>query len=283
MATFPTPEPISVTIDVIMGDIRVSAGDRADTVVEVRPADPVSAEDVRVAQGTEVTYSRGRLVVKAPKPKGYRAGPVRGGGAIDVTIELPEGSAVLAASAWAAFHSEGRLGECRIDTVNSDIQLDQTGKLRLVAVRGGITVGRVAGDAEITNVSGEVRVAKVDGAAVIKNEHGDSTIGEVTGPLRISGTNGDFTVEQARGNVKAKTAHGSVRIDEITRGAVEITTAFGDIELGIRKGTAAKLDVRTISGQIRNSLQDVDGPAQSDEIVEVRAETFNGDVVIRRS
>lgn len=282
MATFQTPEPISVTIDVIIGDIRVSASDRADTVVEVRPADLGSAEDVKVAERTEVTYSRGKLVVKAPKPKGYRAGPVRGG-SIDVTIELPEGSDVLAASAWAAFHSEGRLGECRIETVNSDIQLDQTGKLRLVAVRGGITVGRVAGDAEITNVSGEVRVAKVDGAAVIKNEHGDSTIGEVTGPLRISGTNGDFSVEQARGNVKAKTAHGSVRIGEIARGTVEITTAFGDIEFGIREGTAAKLEVRTISGQIRNSLQDVDGPAQTDEIVEVRAETFNGDVVIRRS
>jgi hypothetical protein len=281
MATFQTPEPISVKIDVVMGDIQVSAGDRADTVVEVRPSDPASADDRTAAERTEVSYSRGKLLVKAPKPKGFRSGP--GGGSVDVTIDLPEGSDVLGGSAWAAFHGEGRLGECRIETVNSDIQLDQTGKLRLVAVRGGITVGRVVGDAEITNASGEVRVDKIEGAAVIKNEHGESVIGEVTGPLRISGTNGDFSVERAFGDVKAKAGYGSVRIGEIVRGTVGIVTAFGDIEVGIREGTAAKLDVRTVSGQIRNSLQDVDGPAQTDEIVEVRAETFNGDVVIRRS
>jgi hypothetical protein len=282
MATFQTPEPISATIDVMMGDVQISASDRADTVVEVRPSDPGSAGDVEAAERAKVTYSRGQLLVKVPKPKGFRTGPFRGG-SVDVTIELPEGSAVIAGSAWAAFHAEGRLGACRIETVRSDIQLDQTGKLRIGAVGGGVIVGRVVGDAEITNVSGDVRVAKVDGTAMIKNEHGDSTIGEVTGPLRLSGTNGGFSVEQALGNVKARTAHGSVRISEIVRGKVEIATGFGDIEIGIRQGTAAKLEARTVSGQIRNSLQDVDGPAQTDEIVEVRAETFNGDVVIRRS
>lgn len=282
MATFRTPEPISVTIDVVMGDIQISAGNRTDTVVEVRPSDPDNAGDVSAAERVKVTCARGRLLVKAPKPKGFRTGPFRGG-SVGVTIELPEGSDVVAGSALASFNCEGRLGECRIETVSSDIELDQTGKLRLVAVRGGVTVGRVVGDAEITNVSGDVRVAKIDGTAVIKNEHGDSTIGEVTGPLRLSGTNGDFSVEQAHGNVKAKTAHGSVRIGEIVRGTVDITTAFGDIEIGICQGTAAKLDARTISGRIHNSLQDVDGPAQTDEIVELRAETLNGDVVIRRS
>jgi DUF4097 and DUF4098 domain-containing protein YvlB len=282
MATFQTPEPISATIDVFMGDVQVSASSRTDTVVEVRPSDPGSAGDVEAAERVKVTCSRGQLLVKAPKPKGFRTGPSRGG-SVDVTIELPEGSNVAAGSAWATFRTDGRLGECRIETLRSDIHLDQTGKLRVGAVGGGIIVGRVVGDAEITNVSGEVRVTKIDGTAVIKNEHGDSTIGEVTGPLRLSSTNGDFSVGQALGNVKAKTAHGTVRIGEIVRGKVEITTAFGDIEIGIRQGTAAKLEARTVSGQIRNSLQDVDGPAQTDEIAEVRAETFNGDVVIRRS
>jgi hypothetical protein len=281
MATFQTPEPISVTIDVVMGDIQVAAGDRADTVVEVRPSDPASADDRKAVERTEVSFSRGKLLVKAPKPKGFRSG--RGRGSVDVTIDLPEDSDVLVGSAWAAFHGTGRFGECRIETVNSDIQLDQTGKLRLFALRGGIIVGRVVGAAEITNVSGKVQVAKIEGAAVIKSEHGDSVIGEVTGPLRISGTNGDFSVEHAFGDVKAKTAHGSVRIGEIVRGTVGIVTVFGDIEVGIREGTAAKLDIRTTSGQIRNSLQDVAGPTQTDEIVEVRADTLSGDVVIRRS
>ena len=40
MPTFDTPEPIAVTLDVGVGDIRVVAGDRTDTIVDVRPSDP---------------------------------------------------------------------------------------------------------------------------------------------------------------------------------------------------------------------------------------------------
>jgi len=40
MATFNTPEPISATVDIIFGDIRFEAADRADTVVKVRHVDP---------------------------------------------------------------------------------------------------------------------------------------------------------------------------------------------------------------------------------------------------
>lgn len=37
MPSFDTPEPISATAHVEAGSIRFTAGDRADTVVEVRP------------------------------------------------------------------------------------------------------------------------------------------------------------------------------------------------------------------------------------------------------
>ena len=39
MATFDTPEPITATIEVAVGDVRVSAGDHDTTVVDVRPGD----------------------------------------------------------------------------------------------------------------------------------------------------------------------------------------------------------------------------------------------------
>ncbi|MGI8415742.1 MAG: DUF4097 family beta strand repeat-containing protein, partial [Nakamurella sp.] len=35
MPTFGTPEPITVTIDLPIGDVRLTASDREDTVVEV--------------------------------------------------------------------------------------------------------------------------------------------------------------------------------------------------------------------------------------------------------
>src|SRR3712207_7880717 len=45
MPVFATPEPISVTIDLSVGDVRLVAGDRTDTVVEVRPSDESRSEE----------------------------------------------------------------------------------------------------------------------------------------------------------------------------------------------------------------------------------------------
>jgi hypothetical protein len=39
MPIFTTPEPISVAIELVVGDVRITAGDRAHTVVEVGPSD----------------------------------------------------------------------------------------------------------------------------------------------------------------------------------------------------------------------------------------------------
>ena len=40
MPTFETPEPISVSLELGVGDVRIAASERTDTVVEVRPSDP---------------------------------------------------------------------------------------------------------------------------------------------------------------------------------------------------------------------------------------------------
>ena len=65
MPTFPTPEPIEATVQV-MGDVRITASDRADTDVVVRPRDPSKAGDVRLAEQAFVECTGDRLLVKTP-------------------------------------------------------------------------------------------------------------------------------------------------------------------------------------------------------------------------
>src|SRR5262249_15902452 len=87
MPTFDTPQPISVNLELGVGDIRIAASDRDDTVVEVRPTDPGKKADVTAAEQTRVEYVDGRLLVKAPK--GFRQYGRRGDGeSIDVEIAL---------------------------------------------------------------------------------------------------------------------------------------------------------------------------------------------------
>src|SRR5689334_4645032 len=66
---FATPEPIIVNVEVGGGDVRLIAGDRTDTSVEVRPGNRTRSADVRAAEMTRVEYANGRLRVKGPKAR----------------------------------------------------------------------------------------------------------------------------------------------------------------------------------------------------------------------
>ena len=65
--TFDTPEPISATIAVVIGDVRISAGDRDTTAVDVRPSDPLERRGPQAAEQTIVECAGGHLRVRAPK------------------------------------------------------------------------------------------------------------------------------------------------------------------------------------------------------------------------
>lgn len=282
MATFDTPEPISARIAVTTGEVLITAGKRLDTVVEVRPSNPSKAADVRAAEQVKVDCSRGKLVVKGPSLRGSSGLPPHGG-SIDVTIEVPTGSTVRGSVAWGALRSQGVLGECRLEVAEGDLRLDRTGPVHLSTSRGEITVARVEGDAKIGNGSGAIHVDEIDGSATISNDMGEVRIGEISGSLRLTGMHNDFRVDRPHAGVEVKTVHGAVRVAEVTRGSVEITAASAHIDVGICAGTAAKLDVNTVSGSVHNQLQGVDGPAHGDQLVKVRARTLDGDIVIRRA
>ncbi|MER5579781.1 DUF4097 family beta strand repeat-containing protein [Streptomyces massasporeus] len=278
MPSFDTPEPISATAHVEAGSIQFTAGDRVDTVVEVRPRDPKKDLDVRAADQTEVTYAGGALTVRTPKSSLFGRT-----GTVDVTVELPTGSHVDTTGSWTQVLGEGRLGEVRVKTSSGDVRFDATGPLKLTASHGSITVDRVDGAAEITTSSGSLRVGLVDGPAVLKNSHGTTTVDVATGELRVSGANGDIEIRRAEDAVTATTAHGTLRVGEVARGTVQLETSYGAIDIGVREGTAAWLDVSSVSGQVRNTLTTSDAPEKTENTVRVRARTKHGNIDIRRA
>ncbi|MEU1625479.1 DUF4097 family beta strand repeat-containing protein [Streptomyces sp. NPDC020096] len=278
MPDFDTPEPISVTLEFDIGVARITASQRTNTVVEVLPRDGADDADVRAAQQTKVTYSGGKLLVKGPKKRSLFGSS----GALDVSIELPSGSHVHATSPMADFTCEGQLGDCRLKTSAGDIQVAEAGTANLKTSHGDIGLDRASGDAEIAG-AGRIVVGEIAGALTVKNVNGEITIGEVTGDLRANSSNGRISVGIAHAGVDARSAYGGIQVGEVARGQVQLQTATGDVEVGIREATAAWLDVNSRFGGVRNSLGPAEGPGTSDETVEVRARTGLGDIVIRRS
>jgi DUF4097 and DUF4098 domain-containing protein YvlB len=280
MPTFDTPAPISATIALAHGDVRITAGDTATTIVKVEPGDASNDEDRRAAEQTRVEYANRQLLVKAPKLRSWL--PRSTGGEVHVTIELPARSSVHGSAALGDFHCDGPLDDCRIKTGIGRIQLDEAATLNLKTGIGDITVDRATGHTDVTAGSGDVRVRELDSSAVIKNSNGDTWIGTAGGDLRVKAANGNIAVDESRASVGAKSANGDVRLGDVVRGSVVLETQLGDLEVGIREGTAAWLDVRANAGRVHNALESGEAPESPAEAVEVRARTSAGDVVIRR-
>jgi hypothetical protein len=64
---------------------------------------------------------------------------------------------------------------------------------------------------------------------------------------------------------------------------VVVETAAGELEIGVREGTAAWLDLVTRFGTVRNTLDAGGAPTPGDATATIRARTSVGDIVISRS
>ena len=282
MPTFATPEPIAITVDVIVADVRIIASDRADTVVDVRPTDPSKKDDVQAAEQTQVELIAGNLTVKAPR--GWRIyGPFSGNASIDVTIDVPTGSQLRGTGSVTRFLASGELGQCELKTSVGDLQLDKAGPLELRTSGGNITVDQVVSRANITTSSGIVRIREIDGTAVIKNSNGDSTIRHLTGDLQINAANGNITVERQQGSVTARTANGNIRVGDASNGNLQLQTSIGELEVGIHPGTAAWLDINAKHGSVHNLMDTVEAPEDTQETLQVYARNAFGNIIIRHA
>ena len=279
MPTYSTPEPIQAVVEFAVGEARISASDRGDTVVEVRPSDANHDADVQAAERTRVEFVAGRLEVKGPKQRR----PFGKAGSIDVTVALPTGSRLSGTSGMGTFRSEGQLGNSRLSTGAGDILLAGTGTLDANSGVGAVTVEEVDGTADVSTGSGRIRLGAVHGDAEIKNSNGDTWVGEVRGDLRVKSANGSVDVDRAQGGVEATTANGALRVGGLTKGSASLKTALGAVEIGIADGTAAQLDLHTTLGTVRNQMEVTDRPDPADQVVEVYARTGYGDITIRRS
>jgi hypothetical protein len=265
MLTFETPAPISAIVELGVGDLRIVATDRADTVVEVRPSDPAKAADGAAAEQTSVKYADGVLRIEGPK--GWRRSSFRGKGqSIDVRIELPTGSRFRGDVGVATLRSSGILGDCHYK-----------------AGVGDVTLEKVVGVADLTTATGAVRVERFGSEATIKNSNGATWIGEVAGALHVKSANGSISVDHAGAGVTAKTANGDIHIGEVASGVIVAETALGRVDIAVRREVAAWLDLHTRFGHVDNGLESGPQPGPGEAIVEVRARTSFGDITIRRS
>ncbi|WP_432590717.1 DUF4097 family beta strand repeat-containing protein [Streptomyces sp. HD1123-B1] len=217
MQKFDTPAPVSALLDIPAGHIRFIAADRADTTVEILPADSAKSRDVKAAEQTEVVYADGVLRIEAPAAKNRILGAT---GSIEVTVQVPTGSHIEAKTAAAELRGVGRLGDVTFEGAQGSVKLDETGSTRLALHAGDISVGRLGGPGDISTQKGDLRITEaVRGTVTLRTGYGDVSIGAAPG---------------VSASLDAGTSYG--RIDNALRNAdgaaglnIHATTAYGDI------------------------------------------------------
>ncbi|WP_328862526.1 DUF4097 family beta strand repeat-containing protein [Streptomyces sp. NBC_00306] len=179
MQKFDTPAPVSAVVDIPAGRIRFIAADRADTTVEILPADASKSRDVKAAEQTTVAYDDGILRIEAAAPKNRVLGS---SGSVEVTVQLPTGSHVEAKAADAELRGVGRLGDIAFEGAQASVKLDETASVRLTLQAGDITIGRLSGPAEVSIQKGDIRITEaLRGAVVLRTESGELSIGAAHG------------------------------------------------------------------------------------------------------
>jgi DUF4097 and DUF4098 domain-containing protein YvlB len=280
MHRFDTPTAPNLRVEFRAGVVGIESEDTSQTTVELTGRRDDQATRDLIAD-TVVEQRGDTIIVHVPK---------RGSGFLNRTPELdlrivaPNGSSLHVRAASADVTAHGTFAGGRIDTGSGDVRvLRLTGAARLRSGSGDVRVDSAEGDLDVQTGSGGIEVGNVSAAASLQTGSGTIDVQHVSGDVRAQAGSGDITVGDAEQDVKTVTGSGTVRIGRVRRGEVTARGASGDIHVGIASGTAAWLDVHSLTGRVSTDLQSTDEPTADAEKVRLHLGSVSGDITVVRA
>ncbi len=278
MHTFETPGQTTLVIQATGGRVNITAEDGDRTTVELTPLNPAGEE---AAARTTVEQRGNNVVVHLPR---HRGGLLRQGPAVEVSVTCPNGTSLDVQADWADIQATGSYARAVVTTGSGDIEVeDVTGVAKLKSGSGTVRAARVDDALVVSTGSGDVSVDRSGRSATLTTGSGDLSIGETAGEMTTKTGSGDVEVGVLEGKLLTKTGSGNLTVRRASSGTVRATGASGDISIGILEGTAAWLDLSTVSGRVRQELGESQPPGADQQRVEITAHTVSGDVRVHRS
>ena len=205
------------------------------------------------------------------------------GGDAKLEITVPRGARVSAQSQNGDVTVRGTGGDVSAHTQSGDILVeDASGHIDFGTLSGDITASMLKGDVNARTVSGDVRLTAVTGDVGAETVSGDIKLRDVTSQRVIAhSTSSDVSFDGA--------------IDP--NGRYELGSHAGDVILDIPANASAQLTVSTWNGSIDSAFPITLEPGEhgigistskrftfniGGGAARISAETFSGDIVIRR-
>jgi DUF4097 and DUF4098 domain-containing protein YvlB len=140
------------------------------------------------------------------------------------------------------------------------------------------------GGVSIDSASGDIRLERVDGRFEANTASGDVQVESVGDAARVNSASGVVDLGEVESDAKIRTASGGIQIRSAVEGKIDIQSASGDIQIGIRRGSSVYIDASSMSGDMSSDLDVSDQPPQSDgPTMDFRARTMSGDITLRRA
>lgn len=245
--SFPTPEPITLDLQVDRGTVDVVASDAAETTADISSRD---ADVYRVElDGGRLRIEPVRRFLHSPR--------------VHVTVHLPTGSRLEIATASASVEVRGVIAEAKVSSAS-----------------GSITVDEVVGSVELGTASGSARVRTAGGDVTFQSASGSLKVERVGGGCTARTASGSITIGRADGDIDAKSVSGAVRVGEAHTGTVELRSTSGSVGVGVRRGTLVWLDVASVSGRVVSELTGEAAPGVGESSLDLHAHSVSGSIQI---
>ena len=278
MHTFETPEPITLVVRAGAGHVTVRAEDTPRTTVELTALNAAGADAVAEAR---VEQQRGSVIVDIPR---HRGGLFRPHPSVGILISCPTDSVVEVKAESADITATGSYAEAAMTTGSGEVEVDDVrGSAKLKSGSGTVTAGTIGKAAVITTGSGNVSLESAGQSAQVSVGSGDIKIADVTGETVAKTGSGDVEVDRLGGTLVTKSGSGDLVVRRATSGSVKANGASGSITIGVAQGTAAWLDVSTLTGRVIQELEQTGAPMDDQQRVEITAHTVSGDLRVHRS
>ena len=281
--TFQTPGPVHLDIRLGAGEVALETAATTGTTVVLEPLrnNEASVEAVEHARVELRGSGDGQEVVI----------DVRGrsrffkGAEVLVRVTCPFESGVEIRSGSADIEGRGVFGSVDVETGSGEVEFDEiSGNARVSAASGDVEIRTIGGEGNLNTASGDIQVGLIGAGGRFNTASGDVVVRTAGARFEANSASGDVVVKEALGPLSVNTASGDQAIGSVFQGRVDLKSASGDLQIGIKEGSRLFVDARSRSGEVRSELAVTEvAPEVDAPLVELRANTMSGDITVVRA
>ncbi len=276
---FPTPRPVDLKVELNSGMIDITAAETSSATVELEAVHGDTYAQELVANA-RVEQHGDRISVILPKAKNSLFGRK---GQVRASIVVPLDSSLRIDTSSADVTGHGRLGAANINSGSGDVELADIASGDVKAGSGDVEVDAVAESIKVKTGSGDVSVGSIGGTGEISAGSGDVVVGDLADAIKVKTGSGDIVIKSGGEHIDVMAGSGDVALKRVEGGEVIAKTGSGDVSIGILRGTAAYLDIQTVTGDVTSSLDPSGAPGEGDPTVSISVMSGTGDVVLQHA